>query len=953
MSSFGLPMEVLETQLQEFGRMPRQLFFEAHPPRLRTPKWPPKKLQEDADQSEPWYKAVRQIARADRGYGSNGPRPDGSASSSWRGLGTGHLAVKPLATPTSFTGITAVDCCAQNLYAVGEDGCLRVCSLQMAAESSTARRNFRISPMPLSALAVIETELLALGGHDNAVSLYSTSCGSSLSRSSMHADTVTCLGAARCKSDGIVSGSRDQSVVTWAVTPSGLKSEVIFDDLQQPVLSCACSGSLVLATAADQQLISSASGCTYAAALDNAGELRLWDLRQCSESLRLQTTASSPAGLAARLQHPRRGTRPWWSGTFSNNERSTPGFWTTLDDRYPGLHTACPVKGAASVLASSQSLAAIGEKMCPCFVPAHLVVSTPLPRVPLVRPAPDATPTRGKEMCKSRGRRGGGVSAFNSERERTKVKVKTKGRRKLHVPLTWARRSASSRLFAVLRHGERADILGAHVNGETWSMLEESKEFPIDPPLSDHGRHEASRVANTVKAFAERNGGQLHVVVSSVYMRCVQTAIEVCKKLGPSTKLLLDHSLGEVFGHCVLGDQKPSSTWRSSEHLIGYARSQGIRIVKKVCGPKPVWPETLRMARMRYAAAFLGYLRRSEICRRNFVLVSHADCIASVLALIPSKAGRMVESVSTAASVFGSLVHTRSRTTIFAIATLDSSRERPGWVVELDRIQMGPRWLGGEAAARAAKRAIEAIHGHEELDRRTFDELLGGLSQEPLGDITPKGTKRQDPSVAGEEAWNLPSEHCETASFCSSSTFLFGASETGSECEITPTSPHDFDFEVKPHSFCVAEASQWSSERKEDDLLRRNRFNTVGTCSSSSTVAAIIGSPRSNSLGRVKLQGRNNSAIMARTISARWSHSDGDRLPDLASLLVEGATSSVTLCASSAVLLGVLLLVAAALLMCIHLAWSAFAADIAAFYQEAAANAPGDISTGATEQKTH
>lgn len=481
------------------------------------------------------------------------------------------------------------------------------------------------------------------------------------------------------------------------------------------------------------------------------------------------------------------------------------------------------------------------------------------------------------------------LKAFNSERERTKVKVKTKGRRKLHVPLTWARRSASSRLFAVLRHGERADILGAHVNGETWSMLEESKEFPIDPPLSDHGRHEASRVANTVKAFAERNGGQLHVVVSSVYMRCVQTAIEVCKKLGPSTKLLLDHSLGEVFGHCVLGDQKPSSTWRSSEHLIGYARSQGIRIVKKVCGPKPVWPETLRMARMRYAAAFLGYLRRSEICRRNFVLVSHADCIASVLALIPSKAGRMVESVSTAASVFGSLVHTRkagkgevSRASNGSMQ--DSSRERPGWVVELDRIQMGPRWLGGEAAARAAKRAIEAIHGHEELDRRTFDELLGGLSQEPLGDITPKGTKRQDPSVAGEEAWNLPSEHCETASFCSSSTFLFGASETGSECEITPTSPHDFDFEVKPHSFCVAEASQWSSERKEDDLLRRNRFNTVGTCSSSSTVAAIIGSPRSNSLGRVKLQGRNNSAIMARRKNQHMTARTEGNLPNLKDL---------------------------------------------------------------------
>ena len=34
---------------------------------------------------------------------------------------------------------------------------------------------------------------------------YSTSCGSSLSRSSMHADTVTCLGASHCKSTSAVS----------------------------------------------------------------------------------------------------------------------------------------------------------------------------------------------------------------------------------------------------------------------------------------------------------------------------------------------------------------------------------------------------------------------------------------------------------------------------------------------------------------------------------------------------------------------------------------------------------------------------------------------------------------------------------------------------------------------------------------------------------------------------
>lgn len=359
MKSYGLPMEVLETQLQEFGRMPRQLFFEAHPPRLRTPKWSTTKLQEDAQHSEPWYKAVQGLKPVDaraasmapvngnsaEGYAgptSGVPRYQrgnangtmGSAGSvGSRGIGTvsGLRSLSSRPVVPFVTGMTGISCCSSNLYAVGEDGCLRVQPLPTAdppfdaeIEKPVARRNFRISPMPLSALAVLESELLALGGHDNTVSLYSTSCGSSLSKSSMHADTVTCLGVSHCKSL-LVSGSRDQSVVAWQVTPSGLKNDVIFDDLQQPVVCAACSGSLVLAAASDKRLIcwdrrsgqaildreldgiatacalsdatASASGCTYAAGLDNAGELRLWDLRQCSESLRLQTTANSPSGL--------------------------------------------------------------------------------------------------------------------------------------------------------------------------------------------------------------------------------------------------------------------------------------------------------------------------------------------------------------------------------------------------------------------------------------------------------------------------------------------------------------------------------------------------------------------------------------------------------------------------------------------------------------------------------
>ncbi|CAJ1353428.1 unnamed protein product [Effrenium voratum] len=344
-ASFELPMDVLETQLQEFGRMPQQLFFEPHPPRLRIPKWPISKLQEPG-QSEPWYNAVRSIKETDgtlrdlsvleAGKSANGysqavastTSPPRGSTDSWRSragtvAGLRKLSCRAVA-PFPAGSITGMACCSENLYAVGEDGCLRVSPLPGSeGQVPSLRRNFRISPMPLSAIAVLDAELLALGGHDNAVALYSTSCGSALSRSQMHADTVTCLGASPCRSM-LVSGSRDQSVVLWAVSPSGLKNDVIFDDLQQPVVCCSCSGPLVLA-ACDRQLMAwdrrsgqvildreldsvasacalsdaaaSASGCLYAAALDNCGELRFWDLRQVSESLRLQTTSSPSPGL--------------------------------------------------------------------------------------------------------------------------------------------------------------------------------------------------------------------------------------------------------------------------------------------------------------------------------------------------------------------------------------------------------------------------------------------------------------------------------------------------------------------------------------------------------------------------------------------------------------------------------------------------------------------------------
>lgn len=62
-------------------------------------------------------------------------------------------------------------------------------------------------------------------------------------------------------------------------------------------------------------------------------------------------------------------------------------------------------------------------------------------------------------------------------------------------------------------------------------------------------------------------------------------------------------------------------------------------------GDSPTWPEDFRSARRRYAERFLTFLHRGFKAKRNFVLVSHADCVGAALSMMPSEAHKMVESV--------------------------------------------------------------------------------------------------------------------------------------------------------------------------------------------------------------------------------------------------------------------------------------------------------------------
>mmetsp|Transcript_88332 Transcript_88332/g.248801 ORF Transcript_88332/g.248801 Transcript_88332/m.248801 type:complete len:566 (-) Transcript_88332:120-1817(-) len=217
--------------------------------------------------------------------------------------------------------------------------------------------------------------------------------------------------------------------------------------------------------------------------------------------------------------------------------------------------------------------------------------------------------------------------------------------RALSPAIVWQQQRPPAQFFAVARHAERADDIGAQLHGFPWGLTEDFKKWPVDPPLSDHGLEAAQQLGERLRSSAEANKTTVHVVVSSPYFRCIQTAVEICHCFG--AKLLVDQALGEIFGPSVLGDVEPDDPVRPSEETASLCAAYGITCItmQKVFGTWPAWPETTKDARRRYASRFLVYLRRMALTRRNFVLVSHADCIGAALSIMPSHARKHVERV--------------------------------------------------------------------------------------------------------------------------------------------------------------------------------------------------------------------------------------------------------------------------------------------------------------------
>jgi len=221
-------------------------------------------------------------------------------------------------------------------------------------------------------------------------------------------------------------------------------------------------------------------------------------------------------------------------------------------------------------------------------------------------------------------------------------------------PSDWGTRKLPVQLFAVIRHAERADDVFALVGGKRWTQTEDFLKHPVDPPLSDVGIAAARQAGKFIQQYGEEVQAPVHIVVCSPYFRCVQTAVEICSELQPTCRILVDLSLGEIYGPSVMGKEEPAHPLRSAQQVLQYAQAKGVSCRSKVIGQFPSWPEDSRAARIRFAVRFLTYLHRSTKVRRNFIMVTHADCVAAALTMIPSEAGYVVSKVENGGMFVGS-----------------------------------------------------------------------------------------------------------------------------------------------------------------------------------------------------------------------------------------------------------------------------------------------------------
>jgi broad specificity phosphatase PhoE len=189
----------------------------------------------------------------------------------------------------------------------------------------------------------------------------------------------------------------------------------------------------------------------------------------------------------------------------------------------------------------------------------------------------------------------------------------------------------------------------------------DAKTYPFDPPLTDTGLAQAKKVASELSQC-----GSFGIVVSSPFLRCVQTSIVLADILG--ARLLIDNGIGEMFTPNIFGEHATlNNPLRTLEGLasaldgikphLKQTHVEPIMYWENVVGSPPVWPENEESARRRYAGRFLTYLKRARTKKENYILVGHQGLLEEALHVLPATSNAEITHVDYCATLVAMWPH--------------------------------------------------------------------------------------------------------------------------------------------------------------------------------------------------------------------------------------------------------------------------------------------------------
>eukprot|EP00746_Dinoflagellata_sp_MGD_P085956 gnl/MRDRNA2_/MRDRNA2_34006_c0_seq1.p1 gnl/MRDRNA2_/MRDRNA2_34006_c0~~gnl/MRDRNA2_/MRDRNA2_34006_c0_seq1.p1 ORF type:complete len:427 (-),score=55.90 gnl/MRDRNA2_/MRDRNA2_34006_c0_seq1:446-1726(-) len=194
-------------------------------------------------------------------------------------------------------------------------------------------------------------------------------------------------------------------------------------------------------------------------------------------------------------------------------------------------------------------------------------------------------------------------------------------------------------MYVVMRHADRSDC--AWDASLEWLNSAEFEQCAGDPPLSVQGIQRAKSFGESLRCGISTKGFEKIVVISSPYLRCVQTAAEICRCFDGSS-MYIDYQLGERWHPEVVGEKPALQPCLQARN---WCEEQGITLRGDPLGSWPQWPEEKNEAQNRYAIRFLQYTQLGQRKGFAFILVTHGEGVSSMLQTLPEYQGTRIEAI--------------------------------------------------------------------------------------------------------------------------------------------------------------------------------------------------------------------------------------------------------------------------------------------------------------------